>query len=50
MYTPIRTKSPLLALFLRLFRDGHLNCMRKEPICILLGVVIYRTTYVLTVT
>ena len=49
MHTPIRTKSPLLVLYLWLFRNRHVSCMLKEPIFLLLGFVFYRTTYVLTV-
>ena len=49
MYTPIRTKSPLLVLYFWLFRNRHVSCMLKQPMFLLLGVVFYRTTYVLTI-
>ena len=49
MYSPIRTKSPLLVLYFWLFRNRHVSCMLKQPMFLLLGVVFYRTTYVLTV-
>lgn len=49
MYTPIRTKSFLLMLYLWLFRNRRVSCILKEPIFLVLGFVFYRTTYVLTV-
>lgn len=44
----VRTKSPMMMLYYRLFRGLRVNCMLRRPVVMVLGVCLYRTTYVLT--
>lgn len=49
MNTTIRTQSPLKMLYCWMVRGHRVTCIVRRPYLMVLGFILYRTTYVLTV-
>ncbi|NIA13955.1 MAG: hypothetical protein GWP08_07730 [Nitrospiraceae bacterium] len=48
MQTTIRTQSPLRMLYCWAIRGHRVTCIVRRPYLMVLGFILYRTTYVLT--